>query len=389
VEIASAANVALQKLRCYKGIMQGDSLRLLTNQQLLTDVAAVAAQERETTARLIRLLSEVDSRRLYLGEGYSSLFTFCTQRLRFSEHAAYGRIEAARAGRKFPLVFDLLANGSVTLTTICLLAPHLTEENHRRLLAASTHQSKRQVEELIAALRPQPTVPSMVRKLPTSTAVPRSASAMESGEADPANAMSPLSPGVAAPQVASVPRTVPGVVRPLAPERYKVQLTITSETHDKLRKVQDLLRHVVPSGDPAVIFDRAVTLLLRDLERQKLASVDRPRTGTTPASHGRHVPAAVRRAVWERDGGRCGFVGTDGRCQERGFLEFHHVVPFARGGGTSVDNLELRCRAHNAYEGRMEFEPNHVRESPALYQLGPDRVAPAGRTQATSLAIAR
>ena len=113
----------------------------------------------------------------------------------------------------------------------------------------------------------------------------------------------------------------------------------------------------MPSGDPAVIFDRAVTLLLRDLERQKLASVDRPRAGTMAASHGRHVPAAVRRAVWERDGGRCGFVGADGRCQERGFLEFHHVVPFARGGATSVDNLELRCRAHNAYEAELVFGP--------------------------------
>ena len=122
--------------------MQDDSLRLLTNQQLLADVATVAAQERDATARLIRLLSEVDSRRLYLGEGYSSLFTFCTQRLRFSEHAAYGRIEAARAGRQFPFVFDLLANGSVTLTTICLLAPQLTEENQCRQLGTQVPRAQ-------------------------------------------------------------------------------------------------------------------------------------------------------------------------------------------------------------------------------------------------------
>jgi hypothetical protein len=140
--------------------------------------------------------------------------------------------------------------------------------------------------------------------------------------------------------------------------------------------VQDLLRHVVPSGDPAIIFDRALTMLLRDLEQRKLAQVDRPRCATPSSSHRRHVPAAVRRAVWQRDGGRCGFVGTDGRCQERGFLEFHHVVPFARGGATSVDNLQLRCRAHNAYEGKIEFEPIMVRESRMPYGLGLDRIAP-------------
>ncbi len=81
MEIASCGIVALQKLRCYNGIMTNDSVRLLTNEQLLADVATAAGRERETTARLIVLLSEIDSRRLYLGEGYSSLFTFCTQRL--------------------------------------------------------------------------------------------------------------------------------------------------------------------------------------------------------------------------------------------------------------------------------------------------------------------
>ena len=67
----------------------------------------------------------------------------------------------------------------------------------------------------------------------------------------------------------------------------------------------------------------------------------------------RHVPAAVKRVVWARDAGRCAFVGVDGRCAETGFLEYHHVVPFAAGGPTSVTNLELRCRAHNEYEATL------------------------------------
>jgi len=61
----------------------------------------------------------------------------------------------------------------------------------------------------------------------------------------------------------------------------------------------------------------------------------------------------VRRGVWERDGGRCGFVGEGGRCAEQDFLEFHHVVPHAAGGPATVDNIQLRCRAHNAYESEQ------------------------------------
>ena len=106
------------------------SFTRLSDQELLDEVKQLAARERQTTAELIRALIELDTRRLYLGEGCSSLFTYCTQALRLSEHATYGRIEAARAARRFPALLELLEDGSVTLTTITLLAPHLTETNH-------------------------------------------------------------------------------------------------------------------------------------------------------------------------------------------------------------------------------------------------------------------
>jgi hypothetical protein len=62
------------------------------------------------------------------------------------------------------------------------------------------------------------------------------------------------------------------------------------------------------------------------------------------------------RAVWVRDLGRCAFVGTGGhRCGERRFVEFHHVDPYALGGEATVDGIQLRCRRHNDYEGRLYF----------------------------------
>lgn len=78
----------------------------------------------------------------------------------------------------------------------------------------------------------------------------------------------------------------------------------------------------------------------------------RPGLTAGSRSRSRRIPAAERRPVWTRDDGRCAFVGADGRCSETGFLEFHHVVPFAAGGPGTLDNLQLRCRAHNAYEAR-------------------------------------
>ena len=139
----------------------------LSDDELLEEVRRLAGGERQATAQLIASLAELDARRLYLGQGCSSLFTYCTQVLRLSEHAAYGRIEAARAARRFPVVVELLANGSVNLTTVGLLAPHLTPQNHLALLDSACHKSKRDVELMVACLRPQPPVPSTVRKLPS------------------------------------------------------------------------------------------------------------------------------------------------------------------------------------------------------------------------------
>jgi 5-methylcytosine-specific restriction endonuclease McrA len=151
-----------------------------------------------------------------------------------------------------------------------------------------------------------------------------------------------------------------------------VQFTVSRETHDKLRRAQDLLRHSIPHGDPAAVFDRALTLLLEHLERTKLAQAKTPRQVSRPIAAGsRHIPASVRRAVWARDRGRCAFEGTEGRCSETGFLEFHHVVPFARGGVATVGNIQLRCRAHNQHEAVEEFGDRALfaREVPPAYMV--------------------
>lgn len=336
----------------------------LSDADLLAEVTRLATCERHATAQLVASLAELDARRLYLGRGFSSMFTYCTQVLHLSEHAAYNRIETARTARRFPTILDLLAGGSITLTTVCLLAAHLTPENHRELLDAARHKSKREVEAMVAQLRPLPPVPSSVRKLP---AVPRPF----------ASAVAPPVPDLLAPEPeltvpASAPPSEsalagrrpprPPVVTPLAPEQYKVQVTVGRETIEKLRRVQDLMRHTIPNGDPAAIIDRALAVLLAQLERTKLAATDRPRKGRDLTPGSRHVPARVRRAVWARDERRCAFIGADGRrCQERGFLEFHHTVPYAAGGEATVETIELRCRAHNLFEAEIDFGPS-VRE---------------------------
>jgi hypothetical protein len=338
----------------------------LSNQDLVTRVKGLVQREREATAALIAHLAVLYERQLYLAEGCSSMFTYCVQVLHLSEYAAYGRIEAAKAARKYPVILDLLGDGSVNLTTVGLLVPEFTPENHVDLLQSARYKSKRQVQELVAQLRPQPSVPSSIRRLPT----PRPAAEIHgTGDLPPHSpALSPESAqstmgNAPAPAEVRTPAHRPVIV-PLASERYRVQFTASAETHAKLLQVQELLRSQIPDGDVGEVIDRALTALLKDLSKRKFAATDRPREskmdrlrGSRGAvSQSRYIPVEVKRKVWTRDGGRCAFVAPDGhRCTERAFLELHHVVPYGAGGGATVENIQLRCRAHNGFEAELVF----------------------------------
>ena len=116
----------------------------MSDDELLNETRRLVACERMATAALLRSLMELDVRRLYLREGCSSLFTYCTPVLHLGEAAAYNRIEAARAARRFPPLLDAIEEGSLTLTAVRLLAPHFTNENCAELMSQARHKSKRE-----------------------------------------------------------------------------------------------------------------------------------------------------------------------------------------------------------------------------------------------------
>jgi hypothetical protein len=355
--------------------MQDDTfaaIARLTDAELLARVKGLAARERAATAELVAHLAELDKRDVLLRAGYPSLFVYCRDGLGLSEAETCNRIEVARAARRFPVILSMLASGSVHLTSVRLLAPHLTAENHLTVLQEARGKRKVEVEELVARLAPRPDAPASVRKLPSPKsgllAAPVSTSPATPGVSAPlpvaghaAAAETPASQAAAPAAVPSCERPAPvrppvATVVPLAEDRYRLQMTIDRTVLEKLRLAKDMLRHAIPSGDDAAILDRALTALLADLSRNKFAAsrTPRPSAGTRPDS--RHIPAAVRRTVWLRDLGRCAFVGEGGRrCGERAFLEFHHVRPYSVGGGATVENIQIRCRRHNACEAKVYF----------------------------------
>jgi len=381
----------------------------------------VLKSSRRVEADLIAFIAEVDARRLYALEASPSMHAYCIDVLHLSEPETALRIHVARAIRKHPMLLSMLREGRLHLSGIALLAPHLTPKNRQGLLKRATYKSRRQIEEIVAELKPRPAAPAQMRKLPapradatgraprdpcsdaaSPTVFPRRHDDLESPKSQkegqlerehrPDDVAGPnslkegtlgLEPGpddvAAAPALR--PRR-PATVEPLAPALYQVKFTAGQELHDKLERLQALMRTTVPNGDLGAIIDAAVTEKLERLEAKKLGKTKAPRktlaeTDTTPTS--RYIPAPVRREVWERDGGRCTYVDRHGRrCAARERLEFHHHgTPFGRGGVHSPGVIRLACKTHNTLLAELDFGKKKM----ARYRRGRpsgDHVAEAG-----------
>jgi len=343
-------------------------LSTLSDDDLLVRLSELLQKSRRVESDLVAHIGEVDARRLYAREAAPSMFAYCTDILKLSEHEAYLRIGVARASRKYPVLLEMLAGGRLPLSVIARLAPHLTETNLATVLARAEGKSKREIEELVAELAPKPDVPTTVQKVPEPQLVPERVTFLHTPEPAP-----------------QAPRLVPRpVVQPLSPERYKIQFTASAELRDKLDRLRSLMRSSVPDGDLAAIIEEAVTEKLERLEAKRFAKTKSPRKSLKQAdtsARSRYIPAPVKRAVRERDREQCAFVNAQGkRCQARDRLELHHKEPFARGGDRGVDNLQLMCRAHNDYMAEQDYgkekmayhrSGNKVSEPTPIYTVKP------------------
>ena len=312
----------------------------LSDEELAARVLSLAASERAATASLILHLAELEARNLHLAQGFKSLFGYCRHVLHCSEHESYNRMQAVHAARRFAVILPMLEAGVLHLTAIRLLAPHLKDEDHLALLGGAFHKSKREIVILLARWYPVANIATSIRKLPTPTPTAPRPQARGGAVGGVVAAAGPDAETTSRPTPEPTPEAAPvqrtgreahrAVVAPLAAERYRLQVTMEEDSHGDLRFLQESLRRDIPDGDVSKIVARALRLLRRETERKAFSATSRPRSkeATTRASaDSRHIPAAVARAVWQRDDGRCAFLGTRSRCEERSFLEYHHLKP--------------------------------------------------------------
>lgn len=342
--------------------MDTSSIQKLSDSSLIEKLQALSVRETEATVELLLHLAEVDKRKLYLPQGFSSLFSYCTEgKLKYSEPAANRRIACARAIAKFPDLAEQLLSKELSLTTLSLAAGVLDEGNKAEVLSGICGRSRREVEEFLSSFRPKNEVkPERIKAV---TVQPRVATEPQAGalfaELAPKSSIKSTFAGEGKPPTSPIPQE----------KRYEISFSVKQDVFEKLEEAKLCLSGKY--GKRVKVEDvlaEALELLLekrspkrRQARRAKRGSKPAVEKPARPPVPSRHIPKPLRDQVYERDGGQCAYVSAEGhRCQERSGCEVHHLQPFARDGAGVLDNLALRCRAHNCLEAVNDFGAAHM-----------------------------
>jgi 5-methylcytosine-specific restriction endonuclease McrA len=332
-------------------------------------LAGLLARERSALADFLVALAAFDGERRWLELGHASLFYFLHRELGLSKGAAFYRKTAAELIRRFPQVVEPLRDGRLCLTSVVELSKAITNENADEVLKRFFHLSRREAKEVSAELCPALDPPR--RDVVTAVARVEQTLAMPGCPAEPRDAamadavhlvnrlldIKPEPASVTPPRALAAPLRPAerrDAVEPMTADSSRLHVTVSRRFLEKLETARAALSHSHPGADAQEILEAGLDLLLQRHAKRK-GHAERPRR-EPPPSKPEHVPAHVKRAVWERDGGRCQWkLDGGGTCGSTHRIELDHVVARGRGGASTVENVRLLCRVHNDLAARLVY----------------------------------
>jgi hypothetical protein len=272
------------------------NLKHLTDKVLLADTKSLVSKETEISLKILHHLREIEKRRLFSDLGYGSLFEYAVRELGYSEPSASRRIQSARLLKDFPELEKKISDGSLTMTNVAQAAQAFKNENITDPIVKKT----------------------ILKHIENTT---------KSGCAKKLLEFMTPSP---------LPKEKMKIV---SPSFVSVHWNLSNETILLFEELKGLLAHKRLNLDQvlALAFEAANEKLKKDkfkINANFNTPVAKPCTKRT-------VPASVKREVYERDNGRCT------RCRGTYKLEYDHIVPYAMGGESTIDNLRILCFSCN------------------------------------------
>jgi hypothetical protein len=337
-------------------------------------------REQSAMADFLLALGDFDRKRLWQDLGHTSLFTFLHRELGLSKGASHFRKVASELVQRYPEVVEPLRDGRLCITSVVELAKVITPQNRAEVLPRFFHTSKKEAKEVSAELRPQDAAPHRLVVTALKPGSSPCATALAEPRRDaPSLPIYPPSPSAVPPVRPDEPRhaelpmaaptqAAPSKVEPLTANLRRLHVTVSTRFMEKLEVARSALSHSHRGADAEAILEAGLDLLIERAAKRRGIVAKPRRQPPSPLSSppvlrpegedgaSRAIPAAVKREVWIRDEGRCRWRLENGEvCGSTHRLQFDHVRPVARGGGSTVENIRILCAGHNLLAARRAF----------------------------------
>ena len=282
----------------------------------------VAKRFKRAEADLISVLQEVESARVYVRLGFTSLFSYCVQALGLSESVAANFITVARKAREVPVLQYAIESGALSVSKARKITPVLTLANQEEWVEKAKLLPTRKLEEEVARVAPQEAAPERMRFINE--------------------------------------------------DRMELRLGLSKAAKEKLKRVQDLesqrsgrpvsieeafevlLEVYLESKDPIKRAERVMKRKMKAVENNTPACVTGHAERNGPENR-EAIPATLRHQALLRDDGRCAHLDEQGkRCENRRWIDLHHIRPRSLGGANALENLVTLCSAHHRMEHGSE-----------------------------------
>lgn len=328
-----------------------------------------AVRERNISVDSLLHLMEFDNRRGWVEFDCRSLWEFCKREMQLLDCATAVRLRCVKVLRRYPQAEAFLRDARMSVTTLAPLQKILNDDNANEVFRRAAGLSRKQIERVLAEFDPKTGPRTMIRALapktveieveptaekPVVSPPPVASEDRHARESDDASAPVPVMPADTFVLTAQVARKLSVTIKPVNAREFALNATVDQDFVDALEEARDLYSHTFPSGELVEVLRRGLQLAVEEKRRKKFAKTKSPRASRADAEV--LLTAAVKREVWERDGGRCAWTYPDGRvCRSRWMIEFGHIVSPKHGGSSKADNVRLECREHNEQHARDVF----------------------------------
>lgn len=263
--------------------------------------ALIAAKDfKRAEANLIKILQEVEELRLFLDFGLTSLYQYAIQKLELSEDVAINFISVARKAKQAPLLQLAIEEGSVSVSKARKVTSVLTPENQEEWIHKIQTLTSKNLEREVAKINPREATPERTKYV--------------------------------------------------SEDRLELRMGISQEMFEEFKRVQDLeSKRTAKSASMEETLQALLKVYLEVKDPQKRAQriLSVPRRPNPTVQSGKTVSSLRKHQVVARDEGRCAHIENGQRCENRRWMEVHHIQPRCEGGDHSLDNLTTLCSAHH------------------------------------------